>query len=105
MTTPPVPPSSPWSKLAAIWLAVNFGIPLFQILCLGYGMTNHTGQGSFSQIAFLAGFFVLPIANLVLAWKISQRRLGLSILIFLGSLCLDFALIFVGCLMMFKPSY
>ena len=52
MTTPPVPPSSPWSKLAAIWLAVNFGIPLFQILCLGYGMTNHTGQGSFSQIAF-----------------------------------------------------
>jgi hypothetical protein len=102
MTTPPDPNPSTWSKLVGIWVAVNFGIPLFQTLCLGYGFAHHTGKGSFSQIAFFAGFFVLPIANLVLAWRLSQRRLGLSILIFLGSLCLDFALFFVGCLMVIK---
>jgi uncharacterized membrane protein len=79
---------------------VNFGIPLLQGYCLDYGMTNNSRRGSLPDIVFYAGFFVLPIANLVLAWKISQRRLWLSILIFLGSLCLAFALLIVGCMML-----
>jgi hypothetical protein len=91
MTEPQEKPPSAWSRLSDIWFAVNLGIPMLEMVIVLF-----RGYGSFTKILALVMLALLVSSNVLLAWLIGERRIEGSILVFIGSMLVSGALIFVG---------
>jgi hypothetical protein len=102
MTPPTDKPESAWSRLSGIWFAVNLGIPFLETVALSRHKGIVDGQIPFTGYFILALPPLLVVSNIPLAWLLSKRRLGLCLLIFLGSLFFASALMCAGLIMMFS---